>query len=41
VHALDEQLSSTQSARKAIEEELDAITRLPAALLKRAFSGAL
>jgi type I restriction enzyme S subunit len=38
---LNEQMASAERARKAIEEELDAINKLPAALLRRAFSGAL
>ena len=35
------QMASVDQGRKAIEEELDAINKLPAALLRRAFSGAL
>lgn len=38
---LNEQMTSVKRARKAIEEELDAINKLPAALLRRTFSGAL
>jgi type I restriction enzyme S subunit len=38
---LDEQMSSTARTIKAIEEELDVINKLPAALLRRAFSGEL
>jgi type I restriction enzyme S subunit len=38
---LNEQITSAERARKAIEEELDAINKLPAALLRRAFSGGL
>jgi type I restriction enzyme S subunit len=37
--ALNEQMASAERARKAIEEELDAINKLPAALLRRAFAG--
>ncbi len=36
---LNEQMASAERARDAIEEELDAINKLPAALLRRAFSG--
>jgi type I restriction enzyme S subunit len=38
---LNEQVASAEQARKAIEEELDAINKLPAALLRRAFNGEL
>jgi type I restriction enzyme S subunit len=38
---LNEQMASAERARKAIEEELDAINKLPAALLRQAFNGAL
>jgi len=38
---LNEQMFSTERARKAIEEELGAINKLPAALLRRAFNGEL
>jgi type I restriction enzyme S subunit len=38
---LNEQKASAQRVRKAIEEELDAINKLPAALLRRAFNGEL
>jgi type I restriction enzyme S subunit len=38
---LNEQMASAERARKAIEEELDAINKLPAALLRRAFRGEL
>ncbi len=38
---LNEQMASANRARKVIEEELDTINRLPAALLRRAFSGEL
>lgn len=38
---LNEQMASAQRARKAIEEELDAINKLPSALLRRAFNGEL
>jgi len=38
---LSEQVASAERARKAIEEELDAINKLPAALLSRAFAGEL
>jgi type I restriction enzyme S subunit len=35
------QITFAERARKAIEEELDAINKLPAALLRRAFNGEL
>ena len=38
---LNEQMASAERARKAIEEELDGINKLPAALLRRAFNGEL
>lgn len=38
---LNEQMASADRARKAVEEELDAINKLPAALLRRAFNGEL
>lgn len=38
---LNEQMAAVERARKAIEEELDAINKLPAALLRRAFNGEL
>ena len=38
---LNGQMASAKVARKAIEEELDAINKLPAALLRRAFAGEL
>jgi len=38
---LKEQMASADRVRKAIEGELDAINRLPAALLRRAFNGEL
>lgn len=38
---LNEQMDAVERARKAIEEELDAIDKLPAALLRRAFNGEL
>jgi len=38
---LNEQMASAERARKAIEEELDVINKLPAALLRRAFNGEL
>jgi type I restriction enzyme S subunit len=41
VAILNEQMASAQRTRKLIEEELDAINKLPAALLRRAFSGEL
>ena len=41
VTILNKQMASAEQARKAVEEELDAINKLPAALLRRAFSGAL
>jgi hypothetical protein len=34
-------MAATDRARKAIEEELDADNKLPAALLRRAFNGGL
>jgi type I restriction enzyme S subunit len=38
---LKELIGSAEEACKAIEEELDAINKLPAALLRRAFNGEL
>lgn len=38
---LNEQIYSAERTRKAIEEELDTINKLPAALLRRAFAGEL
>jgi type I restriction enzyme S subunit len=38
---LKEQMASPDRGRKAIEEELDVINKLPAALLRRAFAGEL
>ncbi|MGB7591795.1 MAG: restriction endonuclease subunit S [Terriglobia bacterium] len=38
---LNEQMASAERVRNAIEEELDAINKLPAALLRRAFNGEL
>lgn len=38
---LNDQMASAERARKAIQEELDAINKLPAALLRRAFAGEL
>jgi type I restriction enzyme S subunit len=38
---LNEHIASAELARKATEEELDAINKLPAALLRRAFAGDL
>ncbi|MCJ7502970.1 MAG: restriction endonuclease subunit S [Acidobacteriia bacterium] len=38
---LNDQMASAEQVRKAIEEELDAINKLPAALLRRAFNGEL
>jgi len=38
---LNEQMASTGRTRKEIEEELDAVNKLPAALLRRAFNGGL
>jgi type I restriction enzyme S subunit len=38
---LNEQMASAEWVRKAIEEGLNAINRLPAALLRRAFAGGL
>ena len=41
VGSLNEQMASAEKVRHAIEEELDAINKLPAALLRRAFNGEL
>jgi type I restriction enzyme S subunit len=41
VPMLNEQMASADRARTATQEELDAINKLPAALLRRAFSGEL
>jgi type I restriction enzyme S subunit len=38
---LNEQMASLERTRKAIEEELDAINKLPGAVLRRAFAGEL
>ncbi len=38
---LNEQMAAVERARKAAEEELETINRLPAALLRRAFAGEL
>lgn len=38
---LSEQMAGVSKARKALDEELGAIGALPAALLRRAFSGQL
>ncbi|MDP2857400.1 MAG: restriction endonuclease subunit S [Bacillota bacterium] len=38
---LNEQMSLAERVHEALEEELDAINKLPAALLRRAFSGGL
>jgi type I restriction enzyme, S subunit len=38
---LNEQMAAVERARKAAEEELETINRLPAALLRRAFEGEL
>ncbi len=38
---LNEQIEAVERARKAVEAELDAINKLPAALLRRAFAGEL
>ena len=38
---LNEQTASAEQARKAIEQELDTVNKLPAALLRRAFNGEL
>lgn len=38
---LTEQLAAADLARKAAEEELDAINHIPAALLRQAFNGEL
>jgi type I restriction enzyme S subunit len=41
VKMLNEQMAGIDQARTALEAQLDAITQLPAALLRRAFSGEL
>ena len=41
VAILNEQMAEAERARKSIEEELDTINKLPAALLRRAFNGEL
>ena len=41
VGSLNQQMASAEKVRHAIEEELDAINKLPAALLRRAFNGEL
>ena len=38
---LSQQMASAERTRKALEEQLDTINKLPAALLRRAFSGEL
>ncbi len=38
---LNEQMAAVERARKAAEEELETINRLPAAWLRRAFAGEL
>jgi len=38
---LSDQMAATERSRKALEEQLDTINKLPAALLRRAFSGEL
>jgi len=38
---LSEQLTCAERTRKALEEQFDAINKLPAALLHRAFKGEL
>lgn len=38
---LSEQMAATERTRKALEEQLDTTNKLPAALLRRAFSGEL
>jgi len=38
---LREQMGAVERAKRAIEEQLEAIQRLPAAILKKAFNGAL
>lgn len=38
---LSEQMAAVERARKALQEELDTINKLPAALLRRAFTGGL
>ncbi len=39
--SLSEQMAAAERTRKALEEQLDTINKLPAALLRRAFSGQL
>lgn len=39
--ALSEQMEAVEQARKALQEEVDTTSKLPAALLRRAFSGGL
>jgi len=41
VASLNAKMAATEKVRAAAEAELDAITALPAALLREAFSGAL
>jgi type I restriction enzyme S subunit len=41
VARLSEQMAAGERTRKALEDELDTINKLPAALLRRAFSGEL
>lgn len=38
---LSQHMAAVEKTRKALEEQLDAINGLPAALLRRAFSGAI
>jgi len=38
---LREQMGAVERARRAIEEQLEAINKLPAAILKKAFNGEL
>ena len=41
VAGLNDRMASAERIRKAVEEQLDTINKLPAALLRRAFSGEL
>jgi hypothetical protein len=39
--SLSEQMTAAERTRKALEEQLDTINKLPGAFLRRAFSGEL
>lgn len=41
VALLSEQMAAAEHTRKALEQQLDTINKLPTALLRRAFSGEL